>query len=179
MIPIYPFTAYIRQPTFVKEEWDTYFSNGRADNINGGWRGLLYANLALIDPRASYNFFSRPNLDNGLIDPGASLTWYLAYTSSLLQASSSNSVRAAEFDPQINMSAPNDDAVAPVAQVADQSLLQQPVGVAQNSRDAPQGVADNPTPSQGAPQQQQPQPAPGKERRRSQIYKFIKGRFNL
>jgi endo-1,3(4)-beta-glucanase len=72
MIPIGAQSAFVRRKKFVQEEWDTYFSNGRADKVAGGWRGLLYANLALIDPKTAYKFFSAPNFDQSLLDSGAS-----------------------------------------------------------------------------------------------------------
>jgi endo-1,3(4)-beta-glucanase len=77
MIPTLPFAAYTRNSTFVKEEWEAYFSNGRVDNVGGGWRGILYANLALIDPRASWSFFAREPFDWGFIDGGQSRAWAL------------------------------------------------------------------------------------------------------
>ena len=79
MIPLNPASALIKHPNFVKEEWETYFSKGRVDQVGGGWRGILYANLALIDPCTAYNFFNQPNFDWGWLDGGASRTWYLAY----------------------------------------------------------------------------------------------------
>ncbi|KAF2877864.1 endo-1,3(4)-beta-glucanase 1 precursor [Massariosphaeria phaeospora] len=39
MIPLNPSTAYTRPAAFVKEEWDAYFSNGRADKALGGGGG--------------------------------------------------------------------------------------------------------------------------------------------
>ncbi|KAK4994938.1 endo-1,3-beta glucanase [Elasticomyces elasticus] len=83
MIPQMPFSAFTRSASFVREEWDTYFSNGRVDSVAGGWRGILYANLAIIDPSTSYNFFANQNFDYGLLDGGASRTWYLAYSAGL------------------------------------------------------------------------------------------------
>lgn len=100
MLPLLPHTPYIRTPDFVHEEWDTYFSNGRVDAIQGGWKGVLWGNYATIDPRGAYTFFSRggaaaggrggrPNeqqavggtgFDPGWLDGGASLTWYLCYS---------------------------------------------------------------------------------------------------
>lgn len=79
MIPLLPHTQYIRSPTFVSQEWNTYFSNGRADHISGGWKSILYGNYATVDPKGAYTFFSAPNFDPGWLDGGASLTWYLAY----------------------------------------------------------------------------------------------------
>lgn len=84
MIPIMPQSAYTRPKAFVQEEWDAYFSNGRADKVEGGWKGILYANQALIDPQTSYNFFNDPSFDIGLLDGGASKTWYLAYAAALM-----------------------------------------------------------------------------------------------
>ena len=81
IVPISPCTSLIRPRGFVREEWDALFTEGRA-NVEGGWRGILYANLALIDPRASYSFF-RDGIDGfwdeRWIDGGASRTWYLVW----------------------------------------------------------------------------------------------------
>ncbi len=79
MIPLLPFSALCRDSQFVGEEWDTYFSDGRADAVAGGWRGILYGNLATADPRTAYRFFSAPAFDPSNLDGGASLTWYLCY----------------------------------------------------------------------------------------------------
>ncbi|KAI9824472.1 MAG: hypothetical protein M1826_007335 [Phylliscum demangeonii] len=87
MIPIHPGSAYTRSKTFVSEEWATYFDKGRVDQVAGGWRGILYANLAIIDPVASWKFFSQSNFDAGSLDGGASRTWYLAYAAGLGGAS--------------------------------------------------------------------------------------------
>lgn len=83
MIPLNPCSTLIRSPKFVREEWDKYFSNGRINKIEGGWRGILMANYAIIDPVAAYRFFSKPDFDMSHIDGGASLSWYLAYTAAL------------------------------------------------------------------------------------------------
>lgn len=79
MIPLLPSTIFTRPDKFVREEWETYFSNGRADNIVGGWKGILYGNLATFDPKAAWDFFTRKDFDPSWLDGGASLTWYLAY----------------------------------------------------------------------------------------------------
>lgn len=50
-----------------------------ASKVDGGWRGVLYANLALIDPKASWDFFAQPNFNYSWIDGGATRTWYLAF----------------------------------------------------------------------------------------------------
>ncbi|KKY37749.1 putative glycoside hydrolase family 81 protein [Diaporthe ampelina] len=79
MLPLLPATKLVRGDRFVSEEWAQYFSNGRADAVVGGWRGVLYGNLATIDPRTAWNFFSSSTFDPSWLDGGASLTWYLAY----------------------------------------------------------------------------------------------------
>ncbi len=83
MIPLLPSSPLTRPKRFVTEEWDKYFSGGRANSVQGGWKGLLYANLALIDPVASWNFFAQKNFDGNWIDGGASRTWYLALAGKL------------------------------------------------------------------------------------------------
>lgn len=84
MIPLHPASAFTRTYTFVTEEWNQYFApNNYAMSVMGGWRGILYANLAIIDPKTSYSFFANPNFDYGLLDGGASRTWYLAYAAGL------------------------------------------------------------------------------------------------
>lgn len=82
MLPIAPNTGLTRTATFVQQEWDTYFSNGRA-NVAGGWRGILYANLAYIDAKSSWSFFASSSFDPQYLDGGASRTWYLAVAAAL------------------------------------------------------------------------------------------------
>lgn len=50
-----------------------------ASKVEGGWKGVLYANLALIDPKSSWDFFAQSNFDYSWIDGGATRTWYLAF----------------------------------------------------------------------------------------------------
>ncbi|KAI9694962.1 MAG: hypothetical protein M1822_000579 [Bathelium mastoideum] len=83
MIPLVPSSAYTRNATFVSEEWNQYFSDGRVDSTDGGWRGILYANLALIDPTTSFNWFNSPSFNASYLDGGASRTWYLAWAAGL------------------------------------------------------------------------------------------------
>lgn len=83
MIPVHVPSAYIRKPEFVEEEFDTFMSNGRIAEAEGGWRGLLESNLALVKPAEAYDFFADPDFNTTLLDGGASLTWYLAYTAAL------------------------------------------------------------------------------------------------
>ncbi|KAI0899246.1 glycoside hydrolase family 81 protein [Annulohypoxylon nitens] len=79
MIPLLPSTKLTRPANFVKQEWATYFDNGRADNVEGGWKGILYANLATVDPQSAWKFFTQKDFDLSWLDGGASLTWYMAY----------------------------------------------------------------------------------------------------
>ena len=83
MIPINPSSAYTRNRNFVTEEWGTYFDNGRVDQVAGGWRGILYSNLALIDAKTAYGWLSEPSFDPQYLDDGATLTWYLALAAGL------------------------------------------------------------------------------------------------
>lgn len=78
MIPINPSSPLIRTKKFVREEWDMYFSNGRANNVQADWRALLYGNFGIIDPQGAWSFFAQDNFDYGWLDGGASRTWYLA-----------------------------------------------------------------------------------------------------
>lgn len=83
MIPLNPSSTLTRSRAFVQEEWQQYFSNGRADQIQGGWRGILYANLAMIDPKTAWKFFSQDGFKHEWLDGGASRTWYLAWCAAL------------------------------------------------------------------------------------------------
>jgi endo-1,3(4)-beta-glucanase len=82
MLPLMPFSAYIRTPTFVAQEWASYFSN-RVSSVVGGWRGVIMANYAIVDPVAAWDFFADVNFDPGFLDGGASRTWYLAWSAAL------------------------------------------------------------------------------------------------
>lgn len=86
MLPLMPFSTLSRTQQFVAEEWSTYFASGAVDdanNVAGGWRGILFANYAIINPTASYQFFSQTNFDPSWLDGGASLTWYLVWSGML------------------------------------------------------------------------------------------------
>ncbi|KAJ4530105.1 endo-1,3-beta glucanase [Exophiala dermatitidis] len=90
MIPIMPFSTLTRTEKFVTEEWSTYFADGavrQASDITGGWKGIVYANLAIINPKAAYNFFTQSDFDMSWIDGGASRTWYIAMSAMLGGAS--------------------------------------------------------------------------------------------
>ena len=85
MLPILPNSAYIRTNKFVTQEWNAMFAPNAstpASTVAGGWRGVLYSNLAIIDPVASYGFFTQPNFDYSWIDGGTSRVWLLAYAAS-------------------------------------------------------------------------------------------------
>ena len=86
MIPLIPASSLTRTRTFVQQEWDVYFADNATDPakaVLGGWKGILYANLAIIDPVTSYDFFSQSEFDVSFLDGGASLTWYLAWAAGL------------------------------------------------------------------------------------------------
>jgi endo-1,3(4)-beta-glucanase len=83
MLPISPISAYARPSKFVTEEWELYFAHRNVSGIQPGWRGIIMANLATIDPHASWEFFSDPEFDMGSLDGGASLTWYLTWAAGL------------------------------------------------------------------------------------------------
>lgn len=77
MLPLLPSSTLTRTQEFVTEEWDTYFSNGRADAVVGAWKGVLYANLAIIQPTTAWDFFNASSFDVSWLDGGASRTWYM------------------------------------------------------------------------------------------------------
>lgn len=81
MLPLLPSTPFTRMDKFVQEEWTEYFAPNAtrpASKVDGGWKGVLYGNLAQINAKASWGFFSQNNFDYSWIDGGASRTWYLA-----------------------------------------------------------------------------------------------------
>ncbi|KAF2716110.1 glycoside hydrolase family 81 protein [Polychaeton citri CBS 116435] len=86
MLPQLPLSTYTRSKEFVQQEWDTYFTT-YVNEVQGGWRGILMANYAVIDPVAAYDFFnggpSGAQFDETYLDGGASQTWYLTYSAAL------------------------------------------------------------------------------------------------
>ncbi|RYC62046.1 hypothetical protein CHU98_g4143 [Xylaria longipes] len=84
MLPLLPSTKFTRPSDFVKQEWATYFDKGRADKIEGGWKGILYGNLSTIDPKMAWMFFTRKDFHPSWLDGGASLTWYQAYCAAFM-----------------------------------------------------------------------------------------------
>lgn len=86
MIPLLPSSPLVRSTRFVSEEWQTYFAESAVDpasKVVGGWKGLLYANLAIIDPVTSFRFFSSNSFNSSWLDGGASRTWYLAFAAGM------------------------------------------------------------------------------------------------
>ena len=82
MLPLLPASVYTRRPKFVKEEWNALFAHNAstpAEKVEGGWKGVLYSNLALINPQASWDFFAQPNFNYTWIDGGTSRTYSLAF----------------------------------------------------------------------------------------------------
>ncbi|KAK0250311.1 endo-1,3-beta glucanase [Friedmanniomyces endolithicus] len=88
MLPQMPCSTLTRSKEFVQQEWDAYFGPQGikpVEQVSGGWRGILMANLATIDPVNSYDFFSNStgNFSVDYLDGGASQTWYLAWSAAL------------------------------------------------------------------------------------------------
>ncbi|KAL6865850.1 endo-1,3-beta glucanase [Amphichorda felina] len=79
MIPILAPTPFVRVPAFVREEWEAFFGNGRIDHIQNGWKGIIYASYATVEPCKAWEFFSSRDFDSQWLDGGASLTWSMAY----------------------------------------------------------------------------------------------------
>ncbi|KAF9879540.1 glycosyl hydrolase family 81 [Colletotrichum karsti] len=86
MLPIVPSSAYVRKPSFVREEWDQYFAGNKSGNLSGGgFVGHVYVNLAIADKAGaveSYEFMKTQSVNSSYLD-GQSLTWHLAYTAAL------------------------------------------------------------------------------------------------
>lgn len=80
MIPILASTPLARSREFVKEEWETYFSNGRAEGVDNAWKSILVGNYATVEPRKAWEVFSRAGFQPRWLDGGVSLTWLLAYS---------------------------------------------------------------------------------------------------
>ena len=86
MLPTTASSQWIRNEAFVREEWEAYFSSGRVDEIDSGWRGVLYANLALVEAGESWRFFcgeSAVGWSDGWLDDGMSRSWSLAMAAGL------------------------------------------------------------------------------------------------
>ncbi|KAL8863285.1 MAG: hypothetical protein Q9178_000660 [Gyalolechia marmorata] len=89
MLPLLPYSSLTRPSAFISQEWSLLFDPSNpsapdpASSVQGGWKGILYANLALLDPRKSWEFFAQDGFDMSWIDGGASRTWYLAWAAGL------------------------------------------------------------------------------------------------
>ncbi|KPM35539.1 putative endo-1,3(4)-beta-glucanase 2 [Neonectria ditissima] len=83
MIPVLAPTAYTRSTTFVTQEWNAYFSNGRIDDIDNEWKSIIYANYATVNPKKAWDYFTSSSFKSTNIDGGASLTWYMTYAAAL------------------------------------------------------------------------------------------------
>ncbi|KAH7019239.1 endo-1,3(4)-beta-glucanase [Ilyonectria destructans] len=79
MIPVGAPSMYTRPKTFVQQEWDAYFSNGRIDKIDNAWKSIIYASYATVNPKTAWNYFNSSAFNTNNIDGGASQTWYMAY----------------------------------------------------------------------------------------------------
>lgn len=82
-IPITPMSSFIRHPSYVEQEWIQKLQ-GIVNDVNDGWKGIMMLNLALFNPRASFEFFSSPNFSGNFLDNGQSLTWSLAYSGAFI-----------------------------------------------------------------------------------------------
>lgn len=79
MIPVHGPTGLTRNKNFIQEEWDAFFGGGKIDSIDNPWKGIAYAQYALVDPVGSWNFFASPSFQDNWIDGGASRSWFMAY----------------------------------------------------------------------------------------------------
>ncbi|WBW72010.1 cell septum surface endo-1,3-beta-glucanase Eng1 [Schizosaccharomyces osmophilus] len=82
MLPVTPISAYIREQSFVRDEWNNMLLNALGAAVPS-WRTLLYADYAIVDPWTSYNYFATPAFQPSWLDVGASRAWYLAFSAGL------------------------------------------------------------------------------------------------
>jgi len=94
MIPLTPISPFIRPAAFVEAEWNARLAP-IMPQVNSGWKGICYANLAISDPQTAWNFFTTGFNSSAWLDAGASLTWYLTFTAGLLQGGTTTSGGAA------------------------------------------------------------------------------------
>lgn len=78
MLPITPISSFIRDPEFVRQEWEQLLQN-HVKTLDDGWKGILMLNLALYDPKSAWNFFKNPNFNKRWLDNGMSLSWCLLF----------------------------------------------------------------------------------------------------
>ncbi|KAA8916748.1 hypothetical protein TRICI_001104 [Trichomonascus ciferrii] len=77
MIPLTPASSYVRNPDFVRQEWDSIISK-IVNSVDDGWKGILKLNQALYDPNQSAQFFTSKDFKSQWLDPGMSRTWAIA-----------------------------------------------------------------------------------------------------
>ncbi|KAH7102853.1 glycoside hydrolase [Auriculariales sp. MPI-PUGE-AT-0066] len=90
MLPVTPASAYARNRDWCREEWETWFSDGRAERIEGGWRGVVMASRIAWDVRGVAQWFFNDQFDRRYLDDGMSLAYYRALTAEELGRQSSN-----------------------------------------------------------------------------------------
>jgi len=83
MIPVHGPTGLTRNKNFIREEWDAFFGGGKIDAIDNPWKGIIYAQYALVDPVAAWNFFAADSFQDSWVDGGASRSWWMAYAAAL------------------------------------------------------------------------------------------------
>lgn len=84
-IPVTSLSSYFRSPQFVQEEWNEKLK-AIVGNVNDGWKGIIYLNVALFDPNTSWNFFSGSSFQDAYLDGGQSKTWSLTYSGAFASA---------------------------------------------------------------------------------------------
>jgi endo-1,3(4)-beta-glucanase len=98
MIPVHGPTGLTRSKTFIQEEWDAFYGGGKIDAMDNPWKGIAYAQYALVDAVGAYNFFASPSFQDNWIDGGASRSWYMAYAAGKISFSrSQNTETNADF----------------------------------------------------------------------------------
>lgn len=88
MLPVTPASAYARDKDWCKKEWETWFSRGRADPVQGGWRGVLYASLIAWNPQLAAQWWFDDNFQWAWLDGGMSLAYYRALAADTVGTSS-------------------------------------------------------------------------------------------
>jgi len=86
MVPVSAASVLIRQPSFVRAEWNALFNRppGRSINsVDGGWKSILMTNLALSDAGTAYRYFSASNWSDAALDGGTSQSWCLLMAAAL------------------------------------------------------------------------------------------------
>lgn len=79
MIPVHGPTGLTRSKNFIQEEWDAFFGDGKIDSIDNPWKGIAYAQYALVDPAVAWEFFASDSFQDTWVDGGASRSWWMAY----------------------------------------------------------------------------------------------------